>query len=46
MELNKGTGLGVRYSIPRRVDLFLGSAPSHLDRVHALPQVLDSDRGG
>ena len=46
MELTKGTGLGISYSIPRHTRLFLGSAPSHLDHPQALPQVLDLDRGG
>ena len=46
MELTKGTGLGVRGSISRRVRLLLDRAPSHLNHPQALPQVLDLDRGG
>ena len=45
-ELTEGTGLRVRRGVPRHAHLSLGSTPSHLDRLQAVPQVLDLDRGG
>ena len=45
-ELTKGTGLRVRRSVPRRAHLPLGGTQRHLDRLKAVPQVLDLDRGG
>jgi hypothetical protein len=39
-------GLRIRRGVPRRAYLPLGSTSSHLDRLQAVPQVLDLDRGG
>ena len=45
-ELTKGTGLRVSHDIPRCAHLTLGGTSSHLDRLKAVPQVLDLDRDG
>ena len=46
MELTEGTVLRVHRGVPRRAHLPLGGTPSHLDRLKAVPQVLDLNRGG
>ena len=45
MEVTKDTGLRVRRDVPRCPHLPLGGTPSHLDRLQAIPQVLDLNRG-
>jgi hypothetical protein len=45
MELTEGAGLRVRHGVPHSMHLPLGGTPSHLDRLQAIPQVLDLNRG-
>ena len=42
-ELTKGTGLSIRGSISRHVQLLLGSTVSHIDHPQTIPQMLDLD---
>ena len=44
-KLTEGVGLRVRRGVPSSMHLPLGSTPSHLDGLQAIPQVLDLNRG-